>query len=806
MSTNFFEWLCQDVRYGVRAAGRSPAFAITACLTLAVGLGLNGALFTVFNTYVLQPIAAQDPQSLYELGWYTKSAPIRGFNREQYEMVRTQSSVLSGVIAFQPVSAKLEGKFVQGTLVSGNFFATLGVKTIVGRPVGDGDALAPGGDRVVVLSHRAWQRLYGSDASVIGRNVLINGQRFTILGVLGPEFTGLYDMPPDFYTPMSMVRFFLPARVDARGRETERYHLVGRLAPGISRERAMSALTVLARNLSTEWPEAQRVVRANLESKATLHVLNPQLIAALSPLLFVFGLILLICCVNVSSMLLARAISRQREIGVRLAIGASRSRLVRQLVSEGLVLGVLGGGVGLAVSLLAIGVSESLVRSNLPAAFAGFALAPLRADGRVTFFILAAATMSVFVFALPPALQATKMDLVSALRGEFSQALRASTLRALLVSTQIAVSVTLVVLTGVLLRSSTSYGKTDLGYDIRGLSSVMVTGGMDRAETGRLIERLKEEPSVESVIAVMATPMSPVRRLSALPAGASAPVEAGYNLVPPEYFQMLRLPILRGRSFTKDEARSEAGVVVISQATASRFWPGQEPIGKVVRIPQGSNAAAPRFDQAVVIGITKDIVSGMVFEGIDATMIYFPSLLEARSSLIPFVRFRAGMNPVRLEEVCASLFPNRLAVALSYEEMLAMQLFPFRAASWVAALLGGIALLLTASAMYGTMGYVVNQRTREIGIRIALGATPGNIVSFFLKYCVRLAAIGLVAGTAISLGLSQLIGNMITMIDTFDPVAYAAGIAVVVMAGLAASHAPIRRVALANSVDSIRQE
>ncbi|MEP7366010.1 MAG: ADOP family duplicated permease [Acidobacteriota bacterium] len=800
----------QDIRFGFRSLRRAPNFAITAAFTLAIGLGLNAALFTVFNTYVLQPIAARDPQSLYELSWTTSRQPRRSFSLEQYEMVRAQSRVFSDVSADQSFGARLEGKYVVGTLVSGNYFSMLGVNLAAGRAIGPADARSPGGDRVVVLAHGAWKRLFGGSPDAIGKNVQINGQAFTVIGVTHADFTGTGGNPPDFYAPLSMSGFFLPGELDTRGRDVQRLHIVGRLNPGITRERAMTTLTVLARNATAQLPERERAVQAVLDSKASRHTFPARALAALSPLLFVFFLLLLICCVNVSSMLLARAISRQKEIGVRLAIGASRSRLIRQLVSEGLLLGILGGLVGLAVSQLATTAIQALLLSMLPPSLASaINFMPLQIDARVATFIFAAATVSVFLFALAPALQGTKVDLVGALRGEFSRHLRTSTLRTALVSIQIAVCLTLVVLTGILLRNSSTYQQTDVGFDMRGISYPIVAGGWDKATSARLLQALHADPTLDSVSFVLNPPMGASFKLSVVPANGNAPVIAAYNLVSPAYFQMLRLPILQGRPLTAEESRNEAAVTVISRATARAFWPNQDPIGKVIRLVHDGNSAAPlKFDQAVVIGVTKDIISGVVYEGTDPTMLYFPSTLEARSSLTPLVRFQPGpgSQQIKLEKITAAALPDRAAGTMSLEDMFGLQVFPLRMASWTAGLLGAIALLLAASAMYGAMGNVVSQRTKEVGIRMALGATSQNIVTFFFRYCLRLAAIGLIAGTALSFGLSKVIGNLLVVLDTFDATAYAAGTAIVLVTGALAAYIPIRRIARANSIEAIRQE
>jgi predicted permease len=807
-----FKGAFQDLAFGFRTLRRAPAFAATAVLTLGIGLGLNTAPFTIFNAYVLRPIAARDPASLYQIEWTVARGQQSRFNWSQYQAIRSESKVLADAIAWRSFVGRVNNRNMHGALVSGNYFSMLGITASIGRTIGVADALAPGAERVVVLGHRAWQSAFGGDPSIVGGSIAISGQSFDVIGIAPPEFIGLDDGTVDLFVPLTMHGAFIPGQNLFGSGHVPQLSIAGRLRPGISAAQARAALTLQARRLTENSSDEQRAREAVLVSKATAVPYDSKLLASLAPVIVTFFLVLAVCCANVAGMLLARAITRQREIAIRISVGASRSRLVRQLISEGMLLACAAGVVGLAVSHIAVQGGQRVLFSTLPPAFAEMTnVVPLEIDRRVVLFLFAASLVSVFLFAVVPALQATRTSLSNAMRGEFGQQLRSSRLRDTLLVLQVAVCLILVVVTGILVRGGSSYRETNVGFNTSGVQYPLVFGELDQPATVKLAHSLLTDPRVQMVAAVSRPPLGEyVPALPVTAEGREEVVHAGYRLVSPEYFPMLDLPILRGRNFRVDEAKSEAGVVIISQSTAHRFWLNQDPLGRRIRLLRStaSSEATPKATEVVVVGVTKDVVSGMLFDGLDRSMLYFPTSLEARKGLTLLVRDNvepnSGTRP--LEAMLATVLPHRASAAMSLEDALDAQVYPFRAASWIGSVLGVIALLLSASAMYGVMSFHVSQRTKEIGIRMALGATRTSVVRTFLGRSMRLSGMGLGFGILVSLAVSRVLQHFLLRLESFDVLAYAIGAGTVATASLLAAFFPTNRAAGLNPVEAIREQ
>ncbi len=788
-------------------------FAATAVLTLGVGLGLNATLFTLFNAYVLRPVAVRDPHSLYELGWNTKRAHRMNFTWDQYQTIRNEAPLFSDAAASVPMLSRLEQRNLFGMLVSGNYFTMLGAGTMLGRPILPDDASSPGGSPVVVLSYQVWNAEFGQDRNILGRKITINGHKFEVVGVCKPDYTGIDPVPIDFFAPITMQSAFSPGR-DLFGPDNPALiHIAGRLRPGISVDQAQAALTVFVKHATEKLPEAEQAIHAALTSKATAFPLNASVMAALLPLIAAFALVLLTCCANVSNMMLARAVARQREIGVRLSLGAGRLRLVRQLLSESLLLALLAGAVGFSVSYATLAAGQKLLFATFPATFAKLIrFVPLAPDYRVFLFIALAAAFATILSGLAPALQATGTSLVNALRGEFSAHFRSSRLRNSLVISQITVCLILLVLTGTLLRTSSGYQQTDVGFSVRGVVFPVIFGRAEHSVTAKLARDLAIQPWAEFVAAAWRVPLGDSMVTIPVAAERGKPVApAGYNLVSPEYFGVLDIPIRRGRNFSNDEANSEAAVVIVSESTAHGIWRNEDALGKTIYIetdPARPSSERLLFDHAIVIGIAKDVISGQLYDGPDPTMLYFPASANARRSMMLLVRGKGdtGATLRQFDASLAELIPNQATVASSLDDSLVLQVYPFRAASWIGSLLGAVALALTLSGMYGVMSYLVSQRTKEIGIRMALGATPGNVVRLILGNSLRLAAVGLGLGLLVSLGTSRLLHHWLSMLKAYDLLAYATGLTIVLAATVAAAFVPSTRAAHINPVDTLRAE
>jgi predicted permease len=785
----WLESLMQDVRYAIRSFRRAPAFALTVIGTIGLALGLNTTLFTIFNAYVLRPLEVRDPYSLYQFTWTTKDGDFHQLKPAEFEAFRRRNPVFSDVMASTGTVTRAAGRHLLVNQVSTNTFAMLGIDANIGRP------LLPGDSGVLVVSDTTWKNKFGSDPQIVGTKLEILGGSFEIVGVARPEFTGLSDSPPDVWIPL------LTSGPEAASRLT----VVGRLKPNVTPQQAKAALAVWARQATADLPESERASTVRLESAATSIHWNRKMTAVFAPLLAAFGLVLVIACANVANMMLARAMARQREIGARLSLGAGRARLIRQLLTESFLLAIPAALAGLLISQATIRFIEDLLFRTMPPIlvelFHPVALTP---DIRVFLFILGAAAASTVLSGLVPAIQATRPGLLYATRGDFSADFHPARLRNALVVSQVTVCVLLLICSGVLLRASRRLQESDVRLIAEGVLEIEFY-----ANLAKIADRLDREPWVESAGSAWRTPlMGPLRTIPVAP-GADF-VRAGYNFVSPRYFPTFRIPLVRGRNFSLEESRSGAPVVIVSEATAARLWPGQDALGQTLRVEPDAKADAhkpvPAFHVARVIGIAGDVMSGWIGDGIDSTCIYFPTAPGAATSDVLLVRVKGEPEAVRraLDEAISSVAAGSVSSVVPVEQAVAMQIYPFRAASWIASFLGGLALVLSLSGIYGVLSYLVSQRTKEIGIRMALGASTTAVIRIVLSQSMRLAVVGIAIGATLALGVSRLFASQLQNVDTFDALAYIGSILLALVAALAASYVPSRRAANVDPVIALR--
>jgi putative ABC transport system permease protein len=802
----WLEQTAQDVRYALRGVRRSPAFVATAVLTLAVGLGLLTVAFTIVNAYILRPFAIRDPGSLHQIVWHAREAGGQGFRWQDYDDVRGRSDLFSAVVGEHTQFVSSDGRPLMAAIVSLNYFDALGPAMHLGRGLGPIDANSLG--HAAVLSHQAWTRLFHGDPAAIGREIDINGRAFTIVGVLGPAFTGLGDLPRDVFIPQTSG--WPPAnRTGANEiRETE---ILVRLRPGVTPQQAAAAVTPSMNRVI----EHQQSVTAEVRPQSSPNSWSAETVAVLAPIFAAFALVLVTCCANVSNVMLARAMARDRELGVRLSIGASRGRVVRQLLTEGLLIALLAGAAGLGLAACGLRLALVALFSTLPASVAQLLrVVPLTFDTRVFLFALAVSAAATLAFALLPAIQASRISLIDAQRGQGGAARRGSRLRNALVIGQVAVALVLVITAITIARNGAAVGAVDLGFDTDGVLSVNVRGEQD--ELARpLAEALMADPRVASVAVTSGNPLFNAGKvLAAAPAGAPAMTRTTGTFVSPAFFSILRIPIVQGRNFREDEARAAAHVAIVSTATANAFWPGQDPMGKTIRIERSNGRRfdeLPDYPEVTVIGTVRDIVSGMMVAGHDRGHIYLP--MDARnphaSALLLRGRTDRELDAIALQEIFrrVSIDPEVFEV-LPLAEMSALQMYPLQAASWIGWLLGVVALGLSVSGLYGVLTYMLSQRTKEIGIRMALGATARAVAALVLKQSGRLAAIGAAAGLAIAFAVLKVLDSAIQfeLISLVDVRAFASGAALVVAATLVAAYQPARRAARIDPSETLRSD
>ncbi len=807
--TEFIETAFRDIRYALRSFRRNPLFMLTVIGTIALGLGLNTALFTIFSTYVLRPLSVRDLYSLYSFTWTNRAGRGHAFSWREFENFRKANPVFSEVMAVDYLYGRMNGHSMMGQLVTGNYFQLLGVNAGMGRTLLPEDGAAPGREPVIVLSYATWQSRFGGDPDILGKKLALRGYPLEVIGVTKEGFKGLGEEPPEYWAPLTMAGQ-LESGPDLFGSENpgRLNSIIGRLRPGWSTTQAEAALTAWSKQMTADLPDAAKAVGVILHSKATAVPLTAEIIEIFSPLIVGFGLVLLLACANVANIMLARAMARQREIGIRLSLGAGRPRLIRQLLTESMLLAIPAGLAGFLVSRGTIEMGVRVMFATLPPDVVELIPAiSLPPDIRVFGFMLIAALVSAFLFGLAPAIQATRSDVMLAARGEFTSDARPMRLRNILVIGQITVCVLLLICSGVLIRGAGAIRDLDVGFRTKGVMAMRIS---DKARP-TILPRLAAVPAVEAVASAASTPLNGILPGVSLSAGAEEKAVRGWhNHVSPEFFAVLEIPIIAGRNFTVDEAREGAPVAIVSETAARSLWPKGDAVGRQIRIQHDAQTdwgePLPQFPAARVVGVARDIVSCSIPYGKDPALVYFPGTRAGQDSLI--LRVRGDIETVRrkLTADLEAAVPGAIEEVHPMDQYFALNVYPFRMASWVGSALGGLALLLTLSGIYGVLSYLITQRTKEIGIRMALGATNGAVTRLVLKQSGRLAVTGVVLGTALALGVSRLFASHLVFMNTFDLLAYGGAILLVVAATLAATYFPSRRAARIDPVTTLRYD
>jgi len=838
----------QDLRYGVRMLMKHPGFTLVAVITLALGIGVNTALFTVYDAFVLKPLPLKDPYSIANVTGYDREGKRNQFfSYLDYLDYRDRNTMFAGLIVwnrfFAPFGAQaadvgdpsvLPANPGVGHLVSGNYFAVLGAEMALGRGFMPEEDRTPGAHPVLVLSHICWTRHFSCDPNIVGKTVRLAGLPFTIIGVTAPGFIGVTADSPQFWAPLMMRDQLVGDGTRGRWlteRKADSFALTGRLKPGVTPAQAQAEMNVIAEQLARAYPDPQRKAFVGVSSGATFIQLDDRVKPLVPPLLAAVGLVLLIACVNVTNMLLARAAGRQREIAVRLALGAGRGRLVRQLLTESVLLAGMSGAAGLLLAVWAIRLIYPLVLAQLPippAWLEQFAL-DLSPDYRVFVFALLVSLLAGITAGLAPALQSSRPNLSGALKNEgstFGAQFSQSRLRNALVVTQIAVCLTLLIAAGLLTRNLQKLQTIETGLVTKNVFTLNLSAQYTSREPGQMNElyrqlaaRLRALPGVKSVGRAQRAPFTGTQTTPITIAGqeqlAGHPLQARYNFVSAAYFQTFGLHITRGRGFTEQEEQANAPVAVISESTARRFWPNENPLGKHIGVgvaaQQGGAATTSNFPLYEIIGLTNDTRQGVVWRP-DETFLYLPlpaaqaNTRSAGDNLIVCAvgDVRAVMRAAYKE--AAALDPNLFALLSLVDDSLAAQMIPFQDIALLAGALGMLALLLASIGLYGVMSFIVSQRTREIGIRMALGAERRDVITLFLRQGGRLITIGVTIGLAGGALISSLLALALTDISQFDPLAIGVVAAFLTLVAFSACYAPARRATKVDPMTALRHD
>ncbi len=827
--------LWQDLRYAVRMLRKHPSFTTVVVLTLALGIGVNTAIFTGFESQ-LRPFPVKDPDTVVELN-YRGANQGWGFSYPNYLYLRDHTQILSDLIVRSQekfllgVNAASEGsEEITGEFVSDNFFSVLGGGAILGRTFTPEENRVPGKDPVVVLSHPFWQKRFGADPNIIGRSLLLTGKPFTVIGVTDPGFVGLNLQMPAIWVPL-MMRASMPSvyerhysEQDSFGARSFRWlNLAGRLKLGRTFEESRAETTVLQTQFANAYPEVDpkdvvRVIPLAGEDENTWQLMVLVLAAT--------GLVLLIACSNIANLMLARAAGRQKEIGVRLCLGASRGRVVRQLLTESLLLAGLGGASGLLLSWWSIGFLKGALISRYGGPDPETLALNFSPDLRVLAYTFLLALFSGIAFGLAPALRATRTDLVATIKDEgtsFGRRLTRSRLRNGLVVAQVALCLVLLIPAGLLLRGLVRALKSDPGFEA---SRVLVVGyslelsGYDEPRAERfhqeLVARLTALPGVQS-ISLSDTPQFGIGHATiTLPGEGEAPDgrldRIPYTEVSHNFFETVGIPIVRGRGFSEDEIRTRAPVFVVSESAAQNLWPNEEPLGHSVRIEQSASdlkSATAAFPSAQVIGVARDAQTARPGE-VPPVFLYVPMIQSNWTDLSLLVRTSDDAREMRplARATARAMEPTVRLWINSLEENIALsrRVTETRAASDLAVVLGLLALLLAAVGIYGVMTSSVSQRTREIGIRMALGAARGDVLRMVLGQGLRLVAIGAALGVAAGAAISRVLSALLFGLSPFDPIAYLSVSLLLGAVALAAIYLPARRASTVDPLVALRHE
>jgi macrolide transport system ATP-binding/permease protein len=823
------------VPYALRWLRKSPAFTLVAVASLAIGIGINTALFAIVDAFLFRPLPVVEPSRLVDV--FTSGSGGAAADRysttsyADYLDFRAQNVVFDDVVGYSPMFATLNlgdrSRLVLGEIVTGNYFRVLGVGAAAGRTIvpSDDRADAPG---VVMISYRYWAREFGSAPDVVGRILRLRGTAYTIVGVAPLGFSGMTPvLAPEVWIAVAKsldaepvgIHDVVPSptgttRLDRRG---DRWMFVrGRLKPGMTLEGARTNLALVMTRLAGEYPATDNDRQIAVKATNDVHIhpaKDAQIVPVATALMIVVSFVLVIACANVASMLLARASGRQKEISIRLAIGASRAQIARQLVTESLLLSAFGAAGGILLAWWVTRVVSSLsVPLPVPLAF------DLRIDARVLLFTLAVTIVAGLAAGLAPALKASKPDLTRDLRNELAMTQAAGrrwTVRDALAAGQIAVTMVLLVVAALLTRSLVAAERTNVGFAVDRLAIVSMDTGMLRYSSesslrfyDRALERVRAIPGVESAALATRVPFSvnfsrweniwiPGRHLPGKP-GDTIDV----TRVSPDYFRTIGVPIVQGRNFTDDDRPDTPRVAIVNETFTRRYWPGQSAIGKTFHTRGGEG---PAFQ---IVGVSAD--HKVVTVGEAPT----PFIQVARSQQpnpynVLIARTRGDTSTLLrdMRRELLALEPNLVFFEnQTMEAEVGATLFPVRAAAFIVSVVGGIAMLLAAIGLYGVIAYSVARRTREIGIRMALGARPSAVLGLVMRQGLTVAVAGLAAGCALAVVAAWLMAGALYGVGISDPVSWSGAAVILLGVSSLANLIPAWRAARVQPSDALRME
>jgi len=811
------ETFWRNLQYSLRTLRKRPGFTLTVVITLALGIGANATIFTWIKAVLLEPLPGiEQPERLVEVWGATRNNSALSLSYLDYLDYRDRNVVFSGLAAHQvqPLNLGRGGKpeRVWGAVVSGNYFNVLGVKGLIGRTFLPEEDRTPNSHPVAVIGYGLWQRDFGADPKVIGRTITLNEHDFTIIGVTPKEFGSPFaGIALDAWTPVMMKDYVALPHFSLTDRGSRWLMVMGRLKPGVTVVQAQANIAAIARQLERTYRQTndQMGAAVYLLSQSPFS-LKRSMQSALAVLMAAVAIVLLIACANIANLLLARAASRRKEIAVRLALGSTRWRMLGQMLTESFVLASCGAAVGLTLAFW--------TARSLPAFLPPYGIQvsfDTRPDVVVLAFTLGLTVITTVLFGLAPALQASKPDLVAALKDNaaaLGQGQRKFPLQHALVISQMALSTVALISAGLFVRSLREAYEADPGFDphrvLLASFDPFLSGHDDnhgREFYRRLIERVRTLPGVQSVTLARRLPLT----LSGI-AFANVVIDGytpakdedmhlNYETVGPDYFRTMRIPLVQGRDFDERDNEHARGVVIINETMARRYWTGGDALGRRIKLDKS---------WLQIVGIAKDVKNRTLNEALQP-FLYVPFLQDYRSNMILVARTviepKTMFHAVRAET--AALDPKiPMFDAKTFEEHIGLSLFLQRMAATILSIFGLLALSLAAVGVYGVMAYAVSQRTRELGIRISIGASRSDVLKLILGQGLTLSVVGLIGGLVTALVVTRFSAHLLYGVSSADPVTFTVIALLLLGVAVVSGYFPARRATRIDPVVALRME
>ena len=814
--------LLHDLRSSTRALLKHPGFVITTTLILALGIGANTTIFSVINTVLMRPLPYKDPDRLVMI-WETNQSngvPRSIVSPANFLDWKKQNQAFDDLAAFRfwyyTVTGSGDPERYQGARVSTGFFPLLGVQPEIGRNFGPEDEQV-GRDHVVILTHALWQRRFGANPNVIGQPLTIDGETFTIIGVLPASFRFIRVLNAELELWMPIA--FPPEQLT---RADHSIIVYGRLKQGVQLAQAQAEMDRITQRLAQEYPQT------NSGWGAQVNNLHEQAVKPVRPILLILmtvvGFVLLIACANVANLLLTRATGRQRDIAIRLALGSSRFRLMRQLLTETLLLALLGGVTGLLLAYWGIDILNAVVPENRAPRLEQFSL-----DLRVLGFTLLVSILVGVIVGVIPGLRASRLNLTETLKEGgrvLSEARSGRRLRNLFVVLEITLTVPLLISAGLLLRSSLLLQNVNRGLDLKDVLTMQIslpdakykTAGQTATFYQQTLQRIQSEPGVESVSAVNVLPLTNLQDATAVTIEGVAPpppgqeITVGYRVIDQNYFRTLAIPLLAGRYFTEQDNNESRGVAIISKTMALRYWPNENPIGKRLK-PQFPAAKVPWRPQSSntwldIVGVVGDVKEEALNDEINPEL-YVPYLQNPSSLMNVLVRSKS--DPLRLapslrRQVLAVDRDQPVSNLSTMEDVFSESLAEPKVITSLLTIFAGLALLLAALGVYSVISYSVAQRTHEIGIRMAVGAQQQHVLRMVVGQGLKLVLVGVGVGLATAFAVTRVLSNLLFGVTATDPPVFIVIPLLLVAVAILASYFPARNALKVDPINALRNE